>query len=428
MLNFLLIPLVGAVDVFWVGRMGDALTLAAQGGANQVFSSTFWIISFLPSLVTPLVAQKAASGDAEAVRKQVGEAIFVSCFIGLVGMVFLIGVPQLALKTVGMTPGSEVATHALPYIMTRGISFIPALVSTVAFSAFRGTMDTMTPLKVTLVSQVLNVALDPVFIFGAGFIQAMGLAGAALATAFAEILSCVAYITILLRRGLVSVQSMVRPPKWEALRPLLTGGFAVQLRSVAINLTFLAVTSATLAMDPSGEAAAAHTISTQLWQLGGVVLLALSSCASILVPQRMHRKEDGGKRAAREVADRLLVWGLYAGVAFGALQLAALPLLGVFTPIQAVQDAARVPSILGAVLQFINGVVFVGEGIMQGHQAFEQLAINTAVATGLLLISLHFFGGSLEGVWASFYVFNFTRVTGCLRHHFRQGPLADVRR
>ena len=35
--NFLILPLVGAVDTFWVGRMGNALSLAGQGAANQVF-------------------------------------------------------------------------------------------------------------------------------------------------------------------------------------------------------------------------------------------------------------------------------------------------------------------------------------------------------------------------------------------------------
>ena len=52
-LNFLIIPLVGIVDVFWVGRMGDAVALAAQGAANQVFQSAFWIISFIPDGVLP---------------------------------------------------------------------------------------------------------------------------------------------------------------------------------------------------------------------------------------------------------------------------------------------------------------------------------------------------------------------------------------
>ena len=55
--NFAILPLVGAVDTAFVGRMGNALALAGQGAANQVFSSTFWVISFLPSVITPLVAQ-----------------------------------------------------------------------------------------------------------------------------------------------------------------------------------------------------------------------------------------------------------------------------------------------------------------------------------------------------------------------------------
>ena len=61
MLNFLVIPFVGAIDVFWVGRMGSAVALAAQGAANQVFQSAFWIISFVPSIIAPVVAKAAAS-------------------------------------------------------------------------------------------------------------------------------------------------------------------------------------------------------------------------------------------------------------------------------------------------------------------------------------------------------------------------------
>lgn len=47
--NYAITPLVGAVDLFWVGRMGNALAIAGQSAANQVFSSTFWLASYLPS-------------------------------------------------------------------------------------------------------------------------------------------------------------------------------------------------------------------------------------------------------------------------------------------------------------------------------------------------------------------------------------------
>jgi hypothetical protein len=42
-------PMIGAVDLFWVNRMGNALAVAGQSAANQVFNSAFWFTSFLPS-------------------------------------------------------------------------------------------------------------------------------------------------------------------------------------------------------------------------------------------------------------------------------------------------------------------------------------------------------------------------------------------
>jgi hypothetical protein len=47
--NFAINPLIGAVDLFWVNRMGNSLAVAGQAAANQIFSSAFWLASFLPS-------------------------------------------------------------------------------------------------------------------------------------------------------------------------------------------------------------------------------------------------------------------------------------------------------------------------------------------------------------------------------------------
>ena len=75
----------------------------------------------------------------------------------------------------------------------------------------------------------------------------------------------------------------------------------------------------------------------QLWLLGGVILFALSTVASILVPAELAAGEGGAARArARAAANRLLAWGFIAGSLLGAAQLAALPLLGAFTPLKEV--------------------------------------------------------------------------------------------
>ena len=112
------------------------------------------------------------------------------------------------------------------------------------------------------------------------------------------------------------------------------------------------------------------------------------------------------------------------GATLGILQVACLPLLNVFSPLPEVQSAARLPSIIAAALQLINGVVFIGEGIQQGNQYFTQLAAISAVAAGGMLLSLRMFGGTLAGVWGSFAVFNFIRLGGVLYHHFFDGPLS----
>ncbi|KAH8057398.1 hypothetical protein JL721_9778 [Aureococcus anophagefferens] len=381
-----ILPLVGTVDTLWVGRLGDPQALAALGAANQVFSSVFFIVSFIPSVVTPLVAAAHASGDEALEKRRVGDALWVSCAVGLFASVMLGLFPGEALKSV-LPAGTDLATRAQAqnYLGTRALAMLPAMLGFVGFATFRGILDVVTPLRVSLVTQSLNLILDPILIFGAK----LGVTGAALATAASEVASAAIYLTLLARRGVFTVGDgarslwdRVKPPSPASLAPLFVGGLGVLSRSIAMNTAFICVTRATQALDPTGEAAAAHTIAMQTWQLGGVVLFALSSVAAMLVPSTLNAPVDkgGGKVGAKLVADRMLGWGLAAGLLLAGCQLLALPLLNVFTPVESIREAARAPAMIGALLQLINGVTFVAEGVMQGHQAFF-LAVNAFVAS-----------------------------------------------
>ena len=153
--------------------------------------------------------------------------------------------------------------------------------------------------------------------------------------------------------------------------PLLTGGAGVLARSVALNIAFLSVTRATQAIDPAGNAAAAHTIAMQAWQLGGVVLFALSSVAAVLVQSlamNAPKEEGGGARAPR--ASRTVCWAGGCVPAWRWLSSNWRCLYSTcFSPVASIREAARAPAAIGAALQLLNGVTFVAEGIMQGHQA-----------------------------------------------------------
>lgn len=274
-----------------------------------------------------------------------------------------------------------------------------------------------------MVSSLVNVVLDPLLIFAGG----MGVAGAAAATCVCELVALLLYVWVMVRRGMLRLRNVLALPRWTSIRPLVVGGLAVQLRAVGFNIAFLGVTRTTQALDSSGVYAAAHTITNQLWQLGGVFLLAFSSVAAILVPAELSKSGVEPTIAltnTKLTADRMLRWGVVLGVVLSMCQLLALPLLKVFSPLPDVQDAARVPSMIGAALQVINGVVFIGEGIQQGLGGFTSLAVATVLASLGMVASLRVLGSSLTGVWASFAAFNLIRLVGVLRYHFFSGPLA----
>ena len=212
---------------------------------------------------------------------------------------------------------------------------------------------------------------------------------------------------------------------WTALSPLISSGLSVQVRSIAIELAFLAVTRATQISDPKGINAAAHSISLQLWQLGGIVLFAMSTVSSILIPLEISQNERD-LSSAKLTANRLLLWGIVLGVALGIVQLLAIPLVGAFSKLSSVREASKTPAIIGAFLQLINGVVFIGEGIQQGNQAFGSLALTTLTATLAQLVFLAIMGHTLGGIWGSLVVFYLVRLCGCLFHHFFRGPFSKM--
>ena len=83
--NFAINPLVGAVDLFWINRMGNTLAVAGQAAANQIFSSAFWLTSFLPSVTATLVAKEFAKGSEEGVQDSICQALLIGCLVATCG-------------------------------------------------------------------------------------------------------------------------------------------------------------------------------------------------------------------------------------------------------------------------------------------------------------------------------------------------------
>ena len=163
-------------DTFWVGRLG-AVAVAA---VSISFPIIFFIISLGGSLAvagTILVAQYKGKGDKKAINHIASQTlvavIVIATVLAAVGYFF----SPILINLVGSGP--DVFSDAVAYIKISFIGMIFMFIYMVFQSLMRGVGDVKTPMYIVLGTVLLNLILDPLFIFGYGFIPALGEIGRA---------------------------------------------------------------------------------------------------------------------------------------------------------------------------------------------------------------------------------------------------------
>jgi Na+-driven multidrug efflux pump len=248
--------------------------------------------------------------------------------------------------------------------------------------------------------------------------------GAAVATVVAEFFSGVVYFKLLSRRKLASLKQMLRPPSWASLAPLVLGGATMLGRQAALNIAFLCAGRRAQALDPSGVAAAAYGIVMQLYYVGIVVHVAMQQTAAALVAAT---RAQAGDHQARNVGDRMFVWNSIVGVILGMTQLVALPwLVPLFSADPTIQDMARIPALLSALVLAMNGPVFAGEGIMLGLRCFRDLMLVTSGSVCCMIAGLSspLAKRSINGIFVSIIAFTAFQAAAVTLHYLKIGPLA----
>jgi len=445
MLNLMVVPLVNAVDTFYVGQLADPLALAAQSAANQCFFTIYFLAAFLPTITAPLVAEAIGNEDWDTAKNRVCESLFLSNVLGGIFSLVLIGFPRAVLRLIlppSLTDAGAIGDtamgvldYAVPYLRWRALGMVPALFSATGFAAYRGLLNTVTPMKVSLVTNFLNLVLDPLFIFGlrksgiaapasflSGIWRGLGASGAAAATSVSELISSLIYLRLLIRRKLVQWSKLFKPPSLASLLPLIQGGLAMLSRQAILNVAFVSAARRAQVMDPTGVSAAAYGITMQIYSLGVVAHLGVQGTAAALVPSS---RAVGGDEAAREVADRIFAWGSILGVILASVQWIVLPMITPwFSPLTEVREAVKGPAMISSFIHLVNGLVFAGEGTMLGLGSFRDLALVTAVGAGVMVSCLASpLGKTLNGVLMSLAAFNLVQGLLVLLHHLRISPL-----
>ena len=171
-------------DAIIVGKFVGTKGLAAVGSTGTIM---FLIIGFLMGLTagfTVLTSQKFGAGKMDEMRQSVGNAALLSIIISVI-MTAVSMVGMHSLLTLMHTP-EDIFQDAYTYIMIICGGIFAQVLYNILASILRALGNSKVPLYFLILSAMLNIVLDPIFIYVFG----MGVKGAALATIISQGVSC----------------------------------------------------------------------------------------------------------------------------------------------------------------------------------------------------------------------------------------------
>ena len=348
-------------DTYFVSRLGTK-SLAAM-------SFTFPVIMVVGSVAMGLglgasscISWAIGQGDQHRVKRLATDSIVLGVLIvAALAVVGLLTIDPL-FRALGAT--EELLPLIRSYMRIWYACIAVVIIPMVGNNAIRATGDMFTPGLIMVISAVLNVILDPIFIFGLFGMPRLELVGAATATAISRFLSLAAALLILHFR--CRLLEFSRPRLAEVLaswRSILHIGIPAAMTNLLMPLT-----SAVIMRIVAGygkEAVAAIGAAGRVEHFSYIIPIALGSTLVPFIGQNWGAGLRGRARHA-------WVWSCFFGVFWGALSLGVFSIAG--RPI--VRLFSKDPRVVEIMVRYLR-IVFLSFGL-----------IHVCVHTGLALNAL----------------------------------------
>jgi putative MATE family efflux protein len=183
------------VDAIFVGRLGPE-PLAAMSVTFPLVLSFVAIASGTGVGVTSLISRSLGEGDHENADRTASAAITL-CFL-LSGMIAIVCLPNLDGILHMLGARDSVLPFAKSYMSILIIFTIFSYLSLIFSNIIRADGNPVFSSTVAVSSALINIILDPIFIFGFGPVPAMGIEGAAIATIISQAIGTTIYILFIL--------------------------------------------------------------------------------------------------------------------------------------------------------------------------------------------------------------------------------------
>lgn len=307
--------LYNTVDSIIVGNFVGANALAAIGVYTPIYKLLLGLFLGIATGATVVVSHAYGAKDQDRLNKTVYVSIVLTIVVGIVISVIGLLVCEPLLRLIN-TP-AEIFTMSVSYANIMFAGVLTVLMYNILCAVLRGMGDSFWPLIFLIISSVINIVLDYIFVVNFDW----GLEGAAYATIIAQTVSALAsFIYLIKTQNKYGLSLKMQKPDWGQAKAMLGIGIPTSLQTVLFNVSFLALQN--LVNSFGATVVAAYSIVTRV---GSFTMLPMNSFAIALTTfvgqnvgaKKLERALKGIKKVfwLSQAIDCLMVALLYIFVA-----------------------------------------------------------------------------------------------------------------
>jgi len=283
----------GLVDSYFISFLGTA-ELAAIGFIVPVTTLINGIALGFGMAISSLTSRLIGANETEQAARLITDGFYLTSLIAIGVALLLYSTLTPLFTIIGANTSTLPAIQAYMHPWLFGAPLL--MLSLVGSSTLRAIGDTKTSAKLAVVMTFSNMLLDPLLIFGAGPIPALGIQGAALATVIAVCLSCGFGVYQLAFKDQFIVWKL---PQLSVFKNNCRQLFAIGIPSMLANLMIpigATVLTAIVALQGT-KAVAAFGVGSRIEAVSLAIIYALSSTLPMFIgqnlgankPQRVHQ-------------------------------------------------------------------------------------------------------------------------------------------
>ncbi|MBI5460235.1 MATE family efflux transporter [Methanobacterium sp.] len=271
-ISMLLIMAYNLADSIWVAGLGPN-ALAALGFINPLFMIVIGLGNGLGAGATSLIARCIGANNKKGADNAAMHSILITIAVSAVATVILL----LFLPNILLVMGAGVTLSlAIEYgqIVFGGLIFL--IFSSVASGILRAEGDVNRPMYAMAATSILNIILDPIFIYYFGW----GVSGAAWATVLSSTIACIFMIYWLLikRDTYVSFAKKDFKASWNVVKNILLVALPASVETLVMSVLGI-VLNIILVITGGAEAVAVYTAGWRVVMMAMIPPIGIGTAA-----------------------------------------------------------------------------------------------------------------------------------------------------